>query len=108
MLSKKVTALAAVVSALVGGLVVMSPGSSSAASGGSPIVIGVSLSETGALGPFNPAVEAGYKFAVNKVNRAGGLKVGGTKHRVTLEILDNQSNAALAAQQNKTLVEQDH
>jgi branched-chain amino acid transport system substrate-binding protein len=80
----------------------------SAASGGSaPVVIGTSLSLTGPLGALGTLEEAGYKQAVSDVNAAGGLEVAGTKHKVTLIILDNQSNPTLASQQSTELILKD-
>ena len=72
---------------------------------GSPIKIGASLSETGQLGQFGPLIKSGYDLAINQVNAAGGIKVGGQLHKVVLETLDNQSNPNTAAEQIKTLVD---
>ena len=42
------------------------------------------------------------------VNAGGGIAIGGTKQRVQLVIRDNASNPAMATQQVRTLVQQDH
>jgi branched-chain amino acid transport system substrate-binding protein len=76
-------------------------------SGSAPIVIGTSLSLTGPLGALGTLEEAGYKQAVSFVNAAGGLDVGGTKHKITLITLDNQSNPTLASQQSTELILKD-
>jgi branched-chain amino acid transport system substrate-binding protein len=95
--------------ALVVALVVAVSGVSSAkeshSSTGSPITIGSSLSQTGALGQFGPLIKSGYELAVNQVNAAGGIKINGQFHKVKLDILDNQSDPNTAAEQIKTLVD---
>ena len=76
-----------------------------ATSGGTQtIVIGASLPLTGALGSFGPLIQTGYMKAVNDINASGGLAVGGTKDKVQLVVLDNQSDPNLASQQARTLL----
>lgn len=86
--------------------------SSSAGSSGSgqgaPITLGASVSLTGALGSFGVDQEAGYKREIADVNAAGGIKIGGIKHRVKLVVLNNQSDPTTAAQQVRELVLQDN
>lgn len=79
----------------------------SGAAGSAAIVIGTSLSLTGPLGALGTLEEAGYKQAVTDVNAVGGLSIGGTRRRVSLVILDNQSNPALATQQSTQLILKD-
>src|SRR5436309_15541057 len=76
--------------------------------GSSTIVLGATLSLTGALGSFGVLQEKGYQQAVRDLNAAGGVDVGGTKQRVTLTILDNRSDPSLASQQARTLALKDN
>ena len=76
-----------------------------ATSGGTQtIVIGASLPLTGPLGSFGPLIQTGYMKAVNDINASGGISIGGTKDKVQLVILDNQSDPNLASQQARTLL----
>ena len=36
-----------------------------------------------------------YEFAIDKINAAGGVKVGDTKHKLVLKLYDNQSDVNL-------------
>ena len=76
-----------------------------AASGGTQtIVIGATLPLTGSLGSFGPLIQTGYMKAVNDINASGGLTVGGTKDKIQLVVLDNQSDPNMASQQARTLL----
>ena len=76
-----------------------------AASGGTQtIVIGATLPLTGSLGSFGPLIQTGYMKAVNDINASGGLTVGGTKVKIQLVVLDNQSDPNMASQQAGTLL----
>ena len=84
-----------------------SPSASGSAGAGAPITLGASLSLTGALGSFGVDQQAGYLQEIADANAAGGIKVGATKHRVKLVVLNNQSDPTTAAQQVRDLVVQD-
>src|SRR3569833_3339725 len=58
---------------------------------GEDIVLGASLSMTGALGPSGADLSAGYSQAVSEINAAGGLRVGGGKRHVKLVVRDNRT-----------------
>ena len=73
-----------------------------------PIVIGATLPMTGSLGGFGPLIKAGYQLAVDDVNGAGGLNVGGSMRLVTLHVLDDQSDPNLASMQARTLILRDN
>jgi branched-chain amino acid transport system substrate-binding protein len=73
-----------------------------------PIVVGASLPLTGSLGVFGPQIKTGYQLAVDDVNGAGGLNIGGSKHIIALHILDNQSDSNLASTQARTLILRDN
>ncbi len=81
-------------------------GSASAAPKGSPIVIGLSIAETGS--EAIPTLVVGYREAVKEVNAVGGLRVGRVRHPVQLVVLDNRSSDSLLAEQVHTLVLSDH
>jgi branched-chain amino acid transport system substrate-binding protein len=71
---------------------------------GDPIVIGASLPLTGPLQAFGTSLEQGYKAAIDEVNAAGGLDVGGTTHQVELIVQDNASDGNKASEQAKSMV----
>jgi branched-chain amino acid transport system substrate-binding protein len=94
----------------VGALVVSAcsgDGSGSGSSGGT-IVIGTTLSLTGALGVLGPPAKAGYEQEIADVNAAGGVTVDGKKDKLKLVILNNASNPAAASNQARELVQRDH
>lgn len=80
---------------------------SSGAAGGN-IVLGASIPVTGPLSVFGPLMKEGYEQAVADINAQGGLSVSGQKHKVSLDILDDQSDPTATTQQLRTLVQQDH
>lgn len=82
-------------------------GGGAGSASGAPIVLGTSLSMTGALGQFGVDLAAGYKQQIADINAAGGLDVGGTKRKVTLTSLDNRSDPNTATQQIRELVLKD-
>ncbi len=84
-------------------------GTSTSASSGSsdPLVIGTSLSLSGPLGSLGAVQRPGYEQLVADVNAAGGVAVGGAKRKVTLKVLDNQSDPNLAGQQIRELTLKD-
>lgn len=49
----------------------------------------------------------GYQITIDKINAAGGVKVGKDKQKLTLKILDNQSDVNLSVRQYVQLVTQD-
>ena len=67
-----------------------------------PIVVGASLPLTG------PQIKTGYQLAVDDVNGAGGLNIGGSKRLVALHLLDDQSDPNLASAQARTLILMDN
>ena len=83
------------------------PAASGGAAAGPAIVLGSSLSMTGPLGQFGINLQTGYKQQISEINAAGGLEVAGTKHPVTLTVLDNRSDPTTATQQIRELVLKD-
>ena len=78
-------------------------GSDSKAGGsGGDLVIGMSISQTGAFAPYDGPVLDGAKYAVEQINKAGG--VDGKK--IKLVVKDNKFDAALAVQTTQELIDQ--
>ncbi len=78
------------------------------ASKATPIVIGASIPITGTFAAFGGYLKWGYQHAVNQVNAAGGITIGGVKHLVKLDILDDESNSDVTANNVQRLILQDH
>lgn len=81
-------------------------GSGSTTSTGADIVIGTSIPLTGPI-PL-PQILDGYQAAVDDVNAAGGITIGGQKHQVKLIALDNRTDSNVMTQQVRTLTLQDN
>jgi branched-chain amino acid transport system substrate-binding protein len=98
---KRIIATAAM--AAVGALVLAgcSTGGSAATEN---LTIGASLPLTGPLAAFGTSLQSGYQAAIDEVNKAGGLSVGGKKYTVKLVVQDNASDGTKAGAQAKSLV----
>jgi branched-chain amino acid transport system substrate-binding protein len=72
-----------------------------------PIEIGASVQLTGQFANTGRYYGDAYQFAVEKINAAGGVKVGNTREKLNLKILDNQSDVNLSVRQYVQLVTQD-
>jgi branched-chain amino acid transport system substrate-binding protein len=72
-----------------------------------PIELGASVQLTGQFANTGRYYGDAYQFAVEKVNAAGGVKVGNTREKLNLKILDNQSDVSLSVRQYVQLVTQD-
>jgi len=71
------------------------------------ITLGASVQLSGPLANTGRYYQDGYKFAVDQINKAGGVKVGSEKQLLELKILDNQSDNNLGVRQYVQLVTQD-
>src|ERR1700722_14500861 len=69
-----------------------------------PIVIGSTLPLTGPLQSLGAIVREANEQAIADANSAGGIELGGVKHKIEYKVLDNQSNPNLVTQQARTLV----
>ena len=84
--------------------------SSSSSSGGggagakAPIVIGTSLSLTGDFSVDGQAFERGYNLWVDSINKHGGL----LGHKVTLKVLNDNSDPATVTTNYTQLINSDH
>jgi branched-chain amino acid transport system substrate-binding protein len=72
------------------------------------IVIGASLPLSGPLAGFGSFQQWGYKRAVDEVNKAGGISIGGTKQMMKLIIRDDKTDPNAAASNTETLISRDH
>lgn len=72
-----------------------------------PITFGASVQITGPVANTGRYYRDAYEFAVDKINAAGGVKVGATQRKLALKILDNQSDVNLSVRQYVQLLGQD-
>src|SRR5258708_39127370 len=71
------------------------------------IVIGASLPLSGPLAGFGSFQQWGYKRAVDEVNKAGGISIGGQKQMVRLIIRDDKTDPNVTASNTETLLSRD-
>ncbi|MFI5399433.1 MAG: amino acid ABC transporter substrate-binding protein [SAR324 cluster bacterium] len=71
------------------------------------IQLGASLQLTGPEANIGRYYNDGYQLAVDRINAQGGVKVGGTVHKLAIKMLDNQSDVNLCVRQYVQLVTQD-
>jgi len=72
------------------------------------IVIGASLPLSGPLAGFGSFQQWGYKRAVDEVNKAGGISIGGQKQMVRLIIRDDKTDPNVTASNTETLISRDN
>jgi branched-chain amino acid transport system substrate-binding protein len=71
------------------------------------IVLGASVQLTGPVANTGRYYKDAYDFAIDKINAAGGVKVGNAKRKLALKLYDNQSDVNLSVRQYTQLVSQD-
>lgn len=71
------------------------------------ITLGASVQLTGSLANTGRYYKDGYEFAIDRINKAGGVKIGSAHEQLALKILDNQSDDNLAVRQYTQLVSTD-
>jgi branched-chain amino acid transport system substrate-binding protein len=81
----------AAASLVLAGALTACGGSTSSSSSG-PIKIGASIPLSGGLASFGSFEKWGYQHAVDAVNAAGGISIDGKKRKVSLIILDDQTD----------------
>ena len=86
-----------VLTALVGG-----PGLAAA----QPVKVGAVVPLTGRYGAGGAQVRAGYEIAVEHINAAGGVTVGGKKMPLEVTVLDDESDATKTVSRMETLAAQ--
>jgi branched-chain amino acid transport system substrate-binding protein len=70
------------------------------------VKIGAVVPLTGRYGPGGAQVRAGYEIAVEQINAAGGVTVGGKKVPLELVLLDDESDATKTVSRLETLAAQ--
>ena len=70
------------------------------------VKVGAVVPLTGRYGPGGAQVRAGYEIAVEHINAAGGVTVGGKKMPIELTILDDESDATKTVSRLETLAAQ--
>ena len=78
-----------------------------AAAWAQPVTFGASVQLTGPVANTGRYYQDAYEFAVEKINAAGGIKIGAAQHKIALRILDNQSDVNLSVRQYVQLLSQD-
>jgi branched-chain amino acid transport system substrate-binding protein len=71
------------------------------------ITLGTAVQLTGKDANTGRYYRDGYQFAIDKINDAGGITVGGKKYLFKLDLLDNQSDTNLDVQLYTKLITQD-
>jgi branched-chain amino acid transport system substrate-binding protein len=72
-----------------------------------PVTFGASVQLTGPVANTGRYYKDAYEFAVEKINAAGGIKIGSARQKIALKILDNQSDVNLSVRQYVQLLAQD-
>lgn len=72
-----------------------------------PIELGASVQLTGQFANTGRYYGDAYQIAVDKINAAGGVKLGNSREKLSLKILDNQSDVSLSVRQYVQLASQD-
>src|SRR5712692_11869989 len=68
-----------------------------------PVKVGAVVPLTGRYGAGGAQVRAGYEIAVEHINAAGGVTVGGKKMPIELTLLDDESDATKTVARLETL-----
>jgi branched-chain amino acid transport system substrate-binding protein len=71
------------------------------------VVLGASVQLTGPVANTGRYYRDAYQIAIDKINAAGGAKIGGQQHKLALKLYDNQSDVNLSVRQYTQLVSQD-
>src|SRR5689334_23688099 len=71
------------------------------------VVLGASVQLTGPVANTGRYYRDAYQMAIDTINAAGGVKIGGQAHKLALKLYDNQSDVNLSVRQYTQLVSQD-
>ena len=74
---------------------------------GEPIRLGAVVPLTGRYASIGAPVRNGYELAIEDVNAAGGVNVGGVRRPLELRLLDDESDPTKTVQRLETLYAQD-
>jgi len=88
-------------------LTLISISSSFAKVEGEYIVLGAAVSLTGKYSSNGVHTQNGYNLAVERINKMGGVEVGGKKYKFEIIYYDDESNSGRAAQLAERLIKQD-
>jgi len=80
---------------------------SATAVGAQTVTFGASVQLTGPVANTGRYYKDAYEFAIDKINAAGGVKVGAQQQKIALKLLDNQSDVNLSVRQYTQLLTQD-
>jgi len=72
-----------------------------------PVTFGASVQLTGPVANTGRYYKDAYDFAIEKINAAGGVKVGNEQRKIALKLYDNQSDVNLSVRQYVQLLAQD-
>jgi branched-chain amino acid transport system substrate-binding protein len=78
-----------------------------AAAAAQTVTFGASVQLTGPVANTGRYYKDAYEFAIDKINAAGGVKVGSQQQKIALRLLDNQSDVNLSVRQYTQLLSQD-
>ncbi len=81
---------------------------SSASNLPSSILVGAVIPLTGKYAAGGEQIQNGYQLAVDDINKAGGVSVGGTKIPLSIKVLDDESDPTKTVQNLETLNSDDH
>ncbi len=88
-------------------VVALAASSSPASAADNVIKLGASVQLTGANANTGRYYRDAYNLAIDKINEAGGVKVGDKTYKLKLDILDNQSDVNLSVRQYVQLLTSD-
>ena len=71
------------------------------------ITLGASVQMTGPIANTGRYYNDGYVLAIDRINAAGGVKIGDQSYKLALKLYDNQSDVNLSVRQYTQLVSQD-
>ncbi len=74
---------------------------------GNTITLGSSISLTGKYATNGLHTQRGYDYAVERINAAGGVKVGGKTYNLAVKYYDDESTPARGSQLAERLIQQD-
>lgn len=78
-----------------------------AAAWAQPVTLGASTQLTGSTANTGRYYKDAYEFAIDKINAAGGVKLGSEHRKLSLKLLDNQSDVNLSVRQYVQLLSED-
>ena len=74
---------------------------------GDTIILGAAVSLTGKYSTNGKHTKNGYELAVKRINRKGGVRIGGKSYKFKIIYYDDESNSGRAAQLAERLIKQD-